>query len=145
MQDGFGENNAYSHKSGIDKYLISEYYYMFQYLGVKDTTEVQDIMFSNEDDLYAFYALSSSFVDYIIEKYSIENFMSIYISEMSNSNYLEVYGVTREHLVEEWMQSIDNTDNEGDVVKGFSSNDCFIKLVYHLALKQNVVRVKLYK
>ncbi len=45
--------------------------------------------------------------------------MSIYISEMSNSNYLEVYGVTREHLVEEWMQSIDNTDNEGDVVKGF--------------------------
>ncbi len=54
MQDGFGENNAYSHKSGIDKYLISEYYYMFQYLGVKDTTEVQDIMFSNEDDLYAF-------------------------------------------------------------------------------------------
>lgn len=104
LQDNYGGNDSYSHQKHIELYLTPEYKNVIDFVGIEDSEELMDLLFSDSVEILAFYSLSSSYTTYLIDNYGIEKFMKLYIAETYHQCYINLYGKNRETLINEWLK-----------------------------------------
>ena len=110
MQDKVSLNNNQLKYKGDLKELVEisfdeGYEDLYDYLGNPENGK-NEIYTSDWSERVFYYALSSSFADYIVTNYGFEKFMELYVSKCDEESYINIFGINREELIRDFKDSI---------------------------------------